>query len=194
MHKTMAVPALLVACVLLAPGCSRMTWDASPTFEVNPAEEPEAEATKAPDPMLAEVAGDFFGAMPDNRMKDAYALLTAEAQKALSYQQFEADLTSLGVASHSIVAQTQTGDAGYVVESVLVAPTGEDAVSRHMAFGLLLRRSDDGWRISFFAPHGEPQDVYADLSLTELADGEFRVTYTDPDETPYALTITELRP
>ena len=188
MCKPVAVAMLLVALVALIAGCSRMTWDVQTVPEVHPDESMAAAETE---PEVAGVADDFFGALAGDHLEDAYLLLTDEAQETLEYEQFESDLTWLGVKSHEVIAEVQQDDAAYVVARVEAAPASEDVEPLNTGFGLLLRRTEEGWRISFFTPQGEVYDAYPDLSLEEVGDGQFTLRYTDLEGASWTVTIVE---
>lgn len=189
MCKPVAITALLVAFVVLIPGCSRMTWDVRVAPEVHPDE--SVAVPEEPEPEIVQIAEDFFSALAGDHLEDAYLLLTDAAQEALEYEQFESDLTWLGVKSHEVIAEAHEDQAAYVVASVEAAPATEDVQPMKMGFGLLLRRTDDGWRIGFFAPHGEVYDAYPDLRLEEVGDGQFTVRYTGPEGASRTVTIVE---
>ncbi len=191
MCKPLAITALFVAFVALMPGCSRMTWEAP---QVAPEVHPEQSTAAAEESEVTQVADDFLAALAGDHLEDAYLLLTDDAQKALGYEQFDSDLTWLGVKSHKVIAQAVKGDAAYVVVRVEAAPKSKDVKAMTTAFGLLLRATDEGWRISFFAPHAEVYDAYPDLALEEVGEGRFKVTYTEPDGAPFTLTVVELAP
>jgi len=155
---------------------------------------PASIPTKEREPGYVLAAEDFFGAVEQDRLKNAYAVITDGAQELIQYAQFASQFKELELNSHRIVADTASDEVAYVMASVDTAPPGDERAEAVKSFGLLLKRTGDGWRVSSWAPQVEAHDAYPGLSLAKVADGQFTVTYTGPQGALCSLTVVEFRP
>jgi len=178
--------ALVLTCLVLTMlGCPRMA---------PPAPEPELPPEPPPvtEPEYLEVADAFFAAIEKGEPAKAYELLTDGARGFLTEEQFASGMSELNIASHNVAAHVVAGDVAYVVtnlESVeAVAPEAMPA----SAYGLLLRKVDGDWRVSFFLPQTADSAGFSDLTLTPgEVEGQYTISWVDADGGERYMTVTE---
>lgn len=177
----------LTCLILMTLGCPRLAPPA-PAPELPPEPPPVVEAEAE----YLEVADAFFSAIEQGESASAYELLTDGARGFLTEEQFASGMSELNFASHNVAAHVVAGDAAYVVtnlESVeAVAPEAMPASS----YGLLLRKINGDWRVSFFLPQSAADTGFADLMLTPgEEEGQYTISWVDADDEERYMAVTE---
>ncbi len=177
---------LLICLVPMVLGCPRLAPPA-PEPELPPEPPPVVE----PEPEYLEAANAFFSAIVAGKSADAYVLLTDGARGFLTEEQFVSGMSELNIDSHNVAAHVAAGDVAYVVTNLeSVAAVAPEAMPAS-AYGLLLRKVGEDWRVSFFLPQTDSVGL-SDLTLTPgEEEGQYTISWVDADGEERYMAVTE---